>query len=81
MGLLDRSWEGADVWKVVVRAVILGFLSGPQDLHRLYGIPSLRPTAVEITAHNGCLFPVPAGADPEAKAAAGEVVQGCDLLR
>src|SRR5215467_15825038 len=81
MGLLHWPREGAHEWEVVVGAVILSRLIGPECLHGLNGLPRLRPAVGEIASHNLRLFFIPASADTKEKPALGEVVQRRDLLR
>src|SRR5262245_46813335 len=81
MGLLHRPREGAHERKVIVGAVILSRLIGPECLHSLNSLPRLRPAVGEIASHNLRLFFVPPSADTKEKPALGEVVQCRNLFR
>ena len=58
----------------------LGLRLGPQLFHGQDRLTRLGPAVIEVSAHDGGLFPVPAGADTEQEPAAAEQIEGGDLL-
>ena len=81
MGLLDGLRPGPDRVEVDVLAVVLGLVLGPDRLHRLRPLAHEREPPPRVGAVVLHLLLVPAGADPEQEAAAGEAVEARDLLR
>ena len=80
MRLLHRLGIGPGAVEAYIFAVVAGFLLGPECLHRLQHLPQIGPALVELDAVIVHLLHVPAGADPEQEAAAGNQVDRRDLL-
>ena len=80
MGFLRRFGIAVHGREIVIPAVILGFVLGPQLFQRHDGFTGLRPPVVEIAPHDGCFLAVPAGADAEDKPAPAILVQCGDLF-
>ena len=74
LGIADNRWE------IVVAAVVLGLILGPQLFQRFHRFPCLGPPVVEVTTHHGGLFAVPAGADSENEPSLAVQIEDRDLF-
>jgi hypothetical protein len=81
MRLLYRLGPAPDAVELDVLAVVAGLVLGPDRLHRLDPLAQQREPPLGIGAVVSHLLLVPARADPEEEAPAGDLVQGRDLLR
>src|ERR1700730_13761516 len=81
MRLLDRLRPGPDSVEVNVAAVVGRLLLCPDRLHRLHALSQQAESRRRIRAVVAHLLDVPASADAEQEAPAGEEVQCRDLLR
>ena len=80
MRLLHRLRPRPDAIEVDELAVVRGLVLGPDRLHRLDPLAHQREARARVGAVVVHLLEVPAGADAEEEAAAGELVERGDLL-
>jgi hypothetical protein len=78
--LLNRLWPRPERVEVDELAVVLGLVPGPDRLHRLDPLAHQRKPRPGVRAVRLHLLPVPAGADAEQEAPAGDPVDRRHLL-
>lgn len=80
MRLLGGLGKAAHGRKVIVRAVVFGFVLGPQFLHGQNRILGLGPAVGKVTAQDLTLFFEPARANAKDEPPAREVIQGSNFF-